>query len=165
MVYDPIIVPETANTSSSCLPDGTVKVAIRLRIHPPKRRSPGQRLRSRLYYRRNRARIRMQRRRYLRTHRSIIKHRKMFMRYKPSWFKKMKKPHKGKIRIEVPKSKRPKSLHFKLFKPSKPKVAPPTRFRSFRLGYFNSKRPKSLHFKLFKPSKPKVAPPTSRRRH
>ena len=80
------------------------KIAIRLRLKPPVRRSPSQRLRGRLYYRRNRAKIRLQRRRYLRTHRSIMKHRKQFMRYKPSWFKKPKKivhqkPKKFKIKI------------------------------------------------------------------
>ena len=95
------------------------KIAIRLRIHPPKRRTPQQRIKSRLYYRRNRAKIRMQRRRYTRIHKSVAKHRKMFMRYKPTWFKKpktIKKPQK--IKISIPKlhkvkhigPKRPKHL-------------------------------------------------------
>lgn len=96
------------------------KIAIRLRIHPPKRRSPAQRLKTRMYYRKNRAKIRMQRRRYLRIHRSVIKHRKMFMRYKPSWFKrpsKHKKPHKFKIVVpKHMKHKRPAVPHRPLFK-------------------------------------------------
>ena len=90
------------------------KIAIKLRIHPPKRRTPSQRLRARLYYRRNRAKIRMQRRRYLRIHKSIIKHRKMFMRYKPTWFRKPskhKKPMKPKkFKVVVPKSFHPRHL-------------------------------------------------------
>jgi hypothetical protein len=80
---------------------------MRLRIHPPKRRSPSQRLRSRLYYRKNRGRIRMQRRRYLRKHRTTIKHRKLYMRYKPTWFKHPKKVKPKKVKhfkMTVPKS-------------------------------------------------------------
>jgi hypothetical protein len=75
---------------------------MKLRVKPPKRRSPSQRLKAKLYYRKNRARIRMQRRRYLRKHRTTIKHRKMFMRFKPKWFKhpspKTTKPKKLKLR-------------------------------------------------------------------
>lgn len=100
------------------------KIAIRLRIHPPKRRNPGQRLHARLYYRKNRAKIRMQRRRYLRIHKTQIKHRKMFMRYKPTWFKKVKKPSHHvskpkKFKLHIPKTKKIKKL--KLFKPHKVK--------------------------------------------
>jgi hypothetical protein len=98
------------------------KIAIRLRIHPPKRRNPAQRLHARLYYRKNRAKIRMQRRRYLRIHKTQIKHRKMFMRYKPTWFKKTKKPthhvkKPKKFKLHIPKHKKMKPL--KLFKPHK----------------------------------------------
>jgi hypothetical protein len=97
------------------------KIAIRLRIHPPKRRNPQQRLKARLYYRQNRAKIRMQRRRYLRIHKSVIKHRKMFMRFKPTWFKKPKKIHKPKkIKISIPKFHHPKPFHM-----NKPKVHRP----------------------------------------
>ena len=87
------------------------KIAIRLRLHPPKRRTGLQRLHTRLYYRKNRARIRMQRRRYLRMHRSQLKHRKQFQRFKPKWFKK------------PPKSKHPKKPH--IYKPHKFKVLVP----------------------------------------
>jgi hypothetical protein len=82
------------------------KIAIRMRIHPPKRRTPMQRLKTRLYYRRNRARIRMQRRRYLRIHKTILKRRKLFQRYKPSWYRKPVKPHHvkpKKFKVFVPK--------------------------------------------------------------
>lgn len=97
------------------------KIAVRLRIKPPKRRPPSQRLKARLYYRRNRARIRVQRRRYLRTHKSILKHRKMFMRYKPKWFKgpKKVKPIKPlkpkKFTLIVPKIKKHKKPTLKHF--------------------------------------------------
>ena len=56
----------------------------------------------------------MQRRRYLRIHRNIIKHRKMFMRYKPTWFK--KPPHP-----KTPKPKTEEHLH-KKFKLRIPKI-------------------------------------------
>ena len=82
------------------------KVAIRLRIHAIKRRTGLQRLHSRLYYRRNRARIRMQRRRYLRTHKIQLKHRKQFKRFKPTWFRKPKPyrpPKPKKFKLIVPK--------------------------------------------------------------
>ena len=81
------------------------KVAIRLRIHPPKRRTGLQRLKTRLYYRRNRAKIRVQRRRYLRTHKTQLKHRKQFKRFKPTWLKKPKLPSHPhpKFKVFVPK--------------------------------------------------------------
>jgi len=80
------------------------KIAIRLRIHPPKRRTGLQRLHSRLYYRKNRARIRMQRRRYLRMHKTQLKHRKQFQRFKPTWYKKPPKhPKLKKFKLTVPK--------------------------------------------------------------
>jgi len=95
------------------------KIAIKLRIKPPKRRTPSQRLKARLYYRRNRSKVRMQRRRYLRMHKDQMKHRKMFMRYKPTWFKKPKhvKPKKPKkpsgLKITIPKKRKPKTKFFK----------------------------------------------------
>lgn len=81
------------------------KIAIRLRIHPPKRRSGQQRLHARLYYRKNKAKIRMQRRRYLRMHKTQLKHRKQFQRFKPTWFKKPKHSvhPKPKFKLVVPK--------------------------------------------------------------
>jgi len=86
-------------------------VAVKLRVKPPKRRPASARLKSRLYYRRNKSKIRLQRRRYMRSNKSTIKHRKMFMRYKPSWMKKPRKvkPVKTlapkKLKLTVPKSK------------------------------------------------------------
>lgn len=86
------------------------KTAVKLRIKPPKRRDPKERLKARLYYRKNRSKIRMQRRRYMRTNKSTLKHRKMFMRYKPTWFKKPKppthkKPKQAPRKLKVPKIK------------------------------------------------------------
>ena len=101
-----------------------IKIAIKLRIKPPKRRTPSQRLKSRLYYRRNKSKVRMQRRRYLRIHKDIVKHRKMFMRYKPSWFKKPKHPKHVKpkkpsgLKITIPKIRKPKTHFFKQRKTS-----------------------------------------------
>lgn len=100
-----------------------IKVGIKLRIRPPKRRNPLQRLKARIYYRRNRSKIRAQRRRYLRIHKTQIKHRKQFMRYKPTWFKKPKKVTKPgtvkKFKVSVPKMKKPKPFHMKMIKPKK----------------------------------------------
>ena len=98
-----------------------ILIAIKLRVKPPKRRSPAHRLKSRLYYRRNRAKIRLQRRRYMRTHKSVLKHRKMFMRYKPTWFKRprkikhVKSPKAKKLKLSVPKSKKPKKSPIQKF--------------------------------------------------
>lgn len=96
------------------------KTAIKIRIKPPKRRTPSERLKARLYYRKNRSMIRVQRRRYMRTHASTLKHRKMFMRFKPTWFKKPKKhkpiklPAHKKFKLIIPKFKKTKKkVHFK----------------------------------------------------
>lgn len=64
-----------------------------------------ERLKARLYYRRNKSKIKLQRKRYLRTHKSILKRRKLFQRYKPSWMqhKKPKAPKVRKFRVVVPK--------------------------------------------------------------
>ena len=92
------------------------KIAIKLRVKPPKRRSPLERLKARLYYRKNRSKIKLQRRRYLRSQGSVLKHRKMFMRYKPTWFKKVRKikhpkPQKPKkFKLIVPKIKKTKKI-------------------------------------------------------
>jgi len=72
------------------------RVAIKMRIKPPKRRSPIDRLKARLYYRRNRAKIRLQRKKYLRKHKTVLKHRRQFLRYKPVWFKKPARPRPKK---------------------------------------------------------------------
>lgn len=97
------------------------KVAIKIRIKPPKKRNPSQRLKARLYYRRNRSKIRVQRRRYMRSHKSVLKHRKLFKRFKPKWFKGPKKltpKTKKRLKFTVPKTKSLlKTEHkFKMFK-------------------------------------------------
>jgi hypothetical protein len=90
-------------------------IAIKMRIKPPKRRSPLDKLKSRLYYRRNRSKIRVQRRRYLRKHRTTLKRRRLFKRYKPPWFKRPPKPKHVKptkpkgVKVRVPKHKNPLS--------------------------------------------------------
>lgn len=82
-----------------------------MRIKTPKRRSPAERLKARLYYRRNRSKIRVQRRKYLRKYKTTLRNRKLFKRFKPTWLKKPDRPkhHKPKkIKIRVPKHIRPK---------------------------------------------------------
>jgi hypothetical protein len=85
---------------------------LRLRIHPPKRRSALERLKTRLYYRKNKTKIRAQRRRYIHQHKSILKRRKLFQRFKPSWLKKPKHPH-------IPRPKHLKPKKYKLLVPKK----------------------------------------------
>ena len=117
-------------------------VGLKMRIKPPKRRTPQQRLRAKLYYRKNRAKIRTQRRRYMRKWKTTVKNRKLFKRFKPSWFKKPsapKKPTKHKIKkfkVSVPKFLRPKtkttpkkpSIMTRPKAPSRPKTFKPTHF-------------------------------------
>jgi len=92
------------------------KIAIKIRIKPLVRRTPSQRLKARLYYRKNKSKIKVQRRKYMRIHKTTLKHRKMFMRFKPKWFKGTKKhtppkPKKPtKFKLIVPKTKKPKKL-------------------------------------------------------
>ena len=103
------------------------KIAIRMRINPPKRRTPQQRIKSRLYYRRNRAKIRLQRRRYLRKNKSTLKRRKLFKRYKPTWFKKPPKPsHLAPKKPAKPKSKSKPTF----FKVKAPKRTSPVKHRA-----------------------------------
>ena len=98
----------------------STRIAIKMRIKPPKRRTPQERLKARLYYRRNRGKIRVQRRKYMRKWKSTLKRRKLFHRYKPGWIKKPKHkkptphkvPHFKKFKIKVPKFK-----HFKHTRP------------------------------------------------
>lgn len=82
------------------------KVGIKMRIKPPKRRTPLDRLKARLYYRRNRSKIKLQRKKYMRKHKSLLKHRKqLFQRYKPTWVRKPPKhtaPKPPKIKAIKP---------------------------------------------------------------
>ena len=112
---------EDMEGTTSTVEAGLEKMAVRLRIRPPKRQTPSQRLKRRLYYRRNRTRIVMRRRRYLRTHKSLLKaHRKLFRRFKPKWMTKPRKPRKPsktkKFRVSIPhmvRSKKPSFLRRK----------------------------------------------------
>lgn len=111
-----------------------LKVSIKLRVKPPKRRSPLQKLKSRLYYRRNRAKIRLQRRKYMRKYRTLLKNRKLYKRYKPTWLRK-KKPTTSPKPIKTVKPKLYKPPKTKTFKPHKVKkfkiVIPKIKIRKF----------------------------------
>ena len=91
-----------------------IKISVRMRIKPPKRRTPKDKLKARLYYRKNRSKIRLQRKKYLRKYKSILKDRKLFRRYKPTWFKK-------RVPSKPAKPKHTKKPKIKVFKPSVPK--------------------------------------------
>jgi len=101
-----------------------------------KRRSPTQRLKSRLYYRTHKAKIRLQRRRYTAKNKLFSKTRKMFKRSKPSWLNpKKSKPPKSSIK------KRP---------PIKPSTKRPlVRSKPSRI----SKPPKRPRFKAYAPKR------------
>jgi len=75
-----------------------------------KRQTPAQRLKARLYYRKNRTKLKIQRRRYLKRTHIFNKARKLFKRSTPSW---LRKPH-----FKSPKLHKPK---FKKFKFNVPK--------------------------------------------
>ena len=93
--------------------------AVKMRVKPPIRRSPLDKLQSRMYYRKNRSKIRLQRRKYIRKYKNILKHRKLFKRYKPTWFKKKVEP-KTKTSPTVKKLKTKKPETSRLFKPTIP---------------------------------------------
>jgi hypothetical protein len=82
------------------------------------KRSPGQRLKARLYYRKNKAKLKFRRRRYMQRNKMYFKTRKLFKRTKPKWFAK-KKLHGKKPKIKHPKSK---SVTHKIKKPKKRKA-------------------------------------------
>jgi len=109
-----------------------------------KRRSPTARIKSRLYYKTHKSKIRLQRRRYTKRNNLFLKSRKMFKRTKPSWMthKKTKppkthvtKPKKSPVKkfqrpakLKVHKVVMPKPKSFKRPKPAKaPKIRVPKR--------------------------------------
>lgn len=75
-----------------------------------KRRSAADRLKSRMYYRKNRAKIRLQRKRYNQKMKTMHNSRKLLKRDKPSWF--------GKPKSSKPKHN--KGLLHHLFHGTKP---------------------------------------------
>jgi len=93
------------------------KISVKLRIRPPQRRTPAQRLKSRLYYRKHRAKIRLQRKKYLRQHKFLLKNRKLLKRFKPVWYRrkqptKTPKPHlMKKFRPNIPSLHLPQKKH------------------------------------------------------
>lgn len=78
-------------------------------IRKLKRRSPQARMEARQRYRRKKAVIRLQRRRYLKRNRVFLKSRKVFKRSKPHWLIKKKQ------RIPKPKYHKPKKTSVKKF--------------------------------------------------
>ena len=75
-----------------------------------KKRSPSKRFKARLYYRKHKAKIKLQRSRYSKKYKSLMKSRKMFKRTKPAWYSKKKKYTPKKIRRphKLPKPKKPR---------------------------------------------------------
>ena len=71
-----------------------------------KRRSAIDRYKARQYYKRNRTKIKVRRKKYLKKTKSFSKARKLFKRTKPAWMTKKSKP---------------KTFKPKLYKPKKPK--------------------------------------------
>jgi len=96
-----------------------------------KRRSPADRLKSRLYYRKNKIKLRIKRRRYIKRTKLYSKTKKLFKRTKPVWYS-----HKKQKSPSIKKPPRPK------FK--KPKLAPKIK-----------KPPKSIGSKGYKPPRAK----------
>ena len=83
-----------------------------------KRRSPSERLKARLYYRKNKTKLKLRRNRYLKKNKIFNRSKKLFKRTTPSWLKKTK--------YKTPTlHKAPKPLKLKkptVLKPSKPKI-------------------------------------------
>lgn len=77
-----------------------------------KRRTPMQRLKARMYYRRNKNKINLSRRRQYRKSKIFSKTRKLHKRKQPSWLSKLLFQHKPKKRHpNKPKSKTQKMIH------------------------------------------------------
>jgi hypothetical protein len=92
-------------------------------VRKVKRRTPGQRLRSRMYYRVHKSKIKLQRRRYRRKNKLFMRSRKLFKRVKPHWLspKKQHQPHKKRVKVQPhPQAKRPKKINIR--KPPRPRV-------------------------------------------
>ena len=92
------------------LPARVILAFKRRLVRKLKRRSPSERLKSRIYYRKNKTKLKIKRRRYLRRNKTFNKSKKIFKRSVPSWLRKTKskapKIHKPKIKkfkFNVPK--------------------------------------------------------------
>lgn len=75
-----------------------------------KRRSAIDRYKSRQYYRRNKSKIKLHRKQYMKRNKTFNKSRKLFKRTKPAW---------------MSKSNKAKTFKPKLYKPKKPKIIKP----------------------------------------
>ena len=120
---------------------GRVILAYKRRMYKKlKKRSPLDRLKARIYYRKNKTKIKLKRRRYAKRTKLFNKTKKLFQRSKPVWYSKKKlkkprtrKPPKGKIkktqvnpRVKIPT----KPLGSKGVRP--PKSAPkPRKFKFY----------------------------------
>ena len=77
-----------------------------------KRQKPGIRIKARQYYRSHRAKLKLQRKRYLKKNKSFLKSRKLFKRTKPAWLvHKKTKQTKPKIMKPTIKKIRIKKFH------------------------------------------------------
>ena len=78
-----------------------------------KRRTPSDRLKARIYYRRNKTKLKLKRKRYLKRNKVFNKTKKLFKRSSPSWLTKKKskapklhKPKFKKFKFNVPKRRK-----------------------------------------------------------
>lgn len=76
-----------------------------------KRQSPSARLKARKYYRSHKAKLKLQRKRYLKRNKLFLKSRKLFKRTKPAWLA-HKKHRPPKPKIKKPKIKKPSIKKF-----------------------------------------------------
>ena len=97
-----------------------------------KKRKPGARLKSRTYYRKNKRKILLRRKRYLTKNKAFLKSRKLYKRQKPAWMtRRTHKQKPTKTKIIKPKQhkvvKEHKTFKPKIIKPRKLKVRAPKR--------------------------------------
>ena len=90
------------------------------------------RLKSRTYYRKNKRKILLRRKRYITKNKSFLKSRKLYKRQKPAWMtRRLHKPKHTKSKVIKPKVHKivtkPKVFKPKFIKPRKPKVHAPKR--------------------------------------
>lgn len=71
-----------------------------------KKRSAIDRYKSRQYYKRNKIKIKLRRKKYLKKTKSFARARKLFKRTKPAWMSKRKKPKVHKPKLYKPKKPR-----------------------------------------------------------
>jgi len=100
--------------SDKLTPAARVVLAYKRRsVRVLKRRSPAERLRAKLYYRKNKVKLKLKRKRYLKRNKIFSKSKKLFKRTTPSWLRKTK--HKA------PKIHKPKFKKFKFNAPKRRK--------------------------------------------